>query len=301
LQKLAPQQTTPDISVVVPIYNKERYLAQCLSSILSQKGAELEVICIDDGSTDSSLKVVAQFEQDSRVRLLRNSTNIGPGLSRNIGIQSARGRYLQFTDADDLLLPNALARLLSAANRTGAEVVKGRIQTLRGGKVVNSSSPRRVRSRLSGLIRQLLRVNERVGSFEALPDLWIPWFHYAFLISRELLIRARASYPSLRIGEDPVFLAKVLTSASRICSTGQIIYAVRLDDDRKTQDVVTAVAVKDYIGHALLVKEIYGEKNAKAWIAYREFIIPDIRMLLSRAHFDDNQTRDDLERSIAAL
>ena len=59
-------QTTPDISVVVPIYNKERYLAQCLNSILSQKGVELEVICIDDASSDNSLKIVAQFEQDNQ-------------------------------------------------------------------------------------------------------------------------------------------------------------------------------------------------------------------------------------------
>jgi glycosyltransferase involved in cell wall biosynthesis len=334
LKNVAKLQTTPDISVVVAIHNKERYLAQCLASVLSQNGVKLEVICIDDASTDSSLEVVAQFEKDGRVRLLRNSTNTGPGPSRNMGIQTARGRYLQFTDADDLLLPNALARLFSAAIRTDAEVVQGRIQRLRGGKVVectgaNSSTERVARSirrlaegnvidraksftdRLGRGIQKLRGVvqrtgaksfTERVGSFEAFPDLWTPWFHQSFLISRELLTRARALYPPLRIGEDPVFLAKVLTSASRICSTSQIVYALRLDDDRKTQSAVTPFHyIKDYIEHARLVKEIYGERYSKAWTAYREFIIPDIRMLLSRTHCDDGKTRDDLERRIAGL
>jgi glycosyltransferase involved in cell wall biosynthesis len=308
LKNLAKLQTTPDISVVVPVHNKEKYLAQCLASVLSQDGVELEVICIDDASTDSSLEVVAQFEQDRRVHLLRNSTNIGPGPSRNIGIQTARGRYLQFTDADDLLLPNALERLFCAAIRTEAEVVRGRIQRLRGGKVVECTGAKSFRERVGRGIQKLRGVvqrigfTERVGSFEASPDLWIPWFHWSFLISRELLTRARALYPPLRIGEDPVFLAKVLTSASRICSISQIVYACRLDDDRKIQSAVTPFNhIQDYIEHARLVKEIYGERNSKAWTAYREFIIPDIRLLLSHSHCDEGKTRDEFERKIASL
>ena len=176
-----------------------------------------------------------------------------------------------------------------------------------GGGVNNPPPPRQLRRRLLDPVRRLLRgsgapyITERVGSFEAFPDLWIPWWHYAFLISKELLARAGALYPALRVGEDPVFMAKVLTSARKICSTGQITYVLRLDDDRKAQGVVTPFDVKDYIEHAPLVKEIYGKKHVKAWIAYREFVLPSIRLLLSRAHCDDNKTRDDLERQIAAL
>jgi len=288
LAKLFMKQSTPDVTVVVPIHNKEKYLGQCLASVLTQEGVELEVICIDDASTDRSLEVVAQFEQDRRVRLVRNTTNIGAGKSRNIGIQSARGRYLQFTDADDLLPPNSLIRLLSAAKRAEAEVVQGRLQMFSGEVVLG---------------RETLYNTERVGSFESFPDLWIPWFHVSFLISRQLLRRSGALYPSLRIGEDPVFMAKVLTSASSICcSNQQITYLYRLDDDRRGQSAVTPTPlhVADYIEHAQLVKEIYGEKNPKAWAAYREFIIPDIRLWLSRAHCNQETIRD-LDERIAAL
>ena len=283
--KLFGKQTTPDITVVVPIHDKEKYLGQCLTSVLTQEGVELEVICVDDASTDSSLEVVAQFEQDSRVRLIRNTTNIGAGRSRNIGIQNARGRYLQFTDADDLLPPSSLRRLLSAAKRTEAEVVQGRVQMLRGGVLSDYEA---------------IHFAERVGSFEAFPELWVPWFHVSFLISRQLLTRSGALYPALSAGEDPVFMAKVLTSARRICSNDQITYVYRLDDDRKRQSAVTPLHVEDYIEHAQLVKEIYGDKNIKAWAAYRAFIVPDIRLLLSRAHCNHEKIRE-LDQRIEAL
>ena len=98
-------------------------------------------------------------------------------------------------------------------------------------------------------------------------------------------------------------MAKVLTSATRICcSNQQITYLYRLDDDRNGQSAATPTPLHlaDYIEHAQLVKEIYGEKNAKAWVAYREFIIPDIRLLLSRAHRNPETIRD-LDERIAAL
>jgi glycosyltransferase involved in cell wall biosynthesis len=287
LARFFGKQTAPDVTVVVPIHNKEKYLAQCLASVLSQENIQLEVICVDDASTDSSLEVVAQFQRDSRVRLVRNSINIGAGQSRNIGIKSARGRYLQFTDADDLLPPNSLEQLFSAAKRTEADLIQGRIQMVSGGEVDVGTGA--------------TYIPERVGKFEALPALWIPWFHVAFLISRQLLRRSGALYPSLRVGEDPVFMAKVLTSAKKICSTGQITYFYRIDDDRKGQSAVTPFHVEDYIEHARLVKKIYGEKNAKAWAAYREFIIPDIHLLLSRVHCDHEKTREDFYQKIAAL
>jgi glycosyltransferase involved in cell wall biosynthesis len=278
-------QTTPDVTVVVPIYNKDKYLGQCLASILGQQGVALEVICVDDASTDSSLDVVAQFAHDSRLSLLRNISNVGAGPSRNMGIQNARGRYLQFTDADDLLPPDSLMRLLYLATKTDAEVAHGRVQMLRAGGIFESEG---------------LHITGKVGTFDALPHLWIPWFHVSFLISSQLLKRCGALYPRLRAGEDPVFMAKVLTSARSICSDDEITYVYRVDDDRKSQSPVTADHVEDYIEHARLVKEIYGEKHAKAWAAYREFIVPDIRLLLSRAHCSHDKIRD-LDRGIAAL
>src|SRR5437870_2283989 len=109
-------RSTPSISVIVPIYNKAKYLRECLQSVLTQTFGDFEIICVDDASTDGSAEILTDFvDRERRVRVYRNTVNLGPGASRNIGIDKSRGTYLQFTDADDLLPPNALAALYHLA------------------------------------------------------------------------------------------------------------------------------------------------------------------------------------------
>lgn len=94
------------ISVVIPLYNKETSVAQCLKSVLSQSYDDFEVVIVDDGSTDGSVAVVEAFN-DSRIRLIRQE-NGGPSKARNTGVKNARGEWIVFLDADDELLPGAL-------------------------------------------------------------------------------------------------------------------------------------------------------------------------------------------------
>ena len=88
------------ISVIVPVYNKEKYLERCLTSILSQSYKELEVIIVNDGSTDESLRICEAFSKDKRVRLV-NESNRGVSHARNRGIMLATGEWIAFVDADD--------------------------------------------------------------------------------------------------------------------------------------------------------------------------------------------------------
>jgi teichuronic acid biosynthesis glycosyltransferase TuaG len=99
----------PLISIVTPIYNTELYLEDCLNSVLSQTYQNWEMILIDDCSTDSSVSIAEQFsKKDSRFKLLRNSENKGSGITRNSGIDFAKGKYLCFLDSDDRWKPNKL-------------------------------------------------------------------------------------------------------------------------------------------------------------------------------------------------
>lgn len=100
--------TDPLISVIIPVYNAEQFLDQCLESILQQSYSNLEVICVDDGSTDASLKICRQYsEKDSRVQVIHKD-NEGVSCARNRGIACARGEFVFFIDADDCLDKNAL-------------------------------------------------------------------------------------------------------------------------------------------------------------------------------------------------
>ena len=113
------------MSVIIPVYNAEKYLRGCMDSVLSQTLRELEVICVDDGSTDGSAAILEEYaEKDSRVRVLRQE-NKGAGAARNLGID-AKGEYVAFVDADDSLCPDSLEPLYRQAKRTGADVIRSR-------------------------------------------------------------------------------------------------------------------------------------------------------------------------------
>lgn len=92
---------TPKVSVIIPVYNAEQYLRQCLDSVCSQSLHEIEIICIDDGSTDNSLNIINEYAyRDSRIQVYTQQ-NQGAGAARNFGLRKATGTYLSFLDADD--------------------------------------------------------------------------------------------------------------------------------------------------------------------------------------------------------
>lgn len=97
------------VSVIIPVFNAERYLANCLESVFGQSLKSLEVIAIDDNSTDNSLAILKDYQRkDGRLRIFKNKENMGPSYNRNLGIEAAKGKYIQFVDADDWLDKNAL-------------------------------------------------------------------------------------------------------------------------------------------------------------------------------------------------
>lgn len=113
----------PCLSVIVPVYNVEGYLEECLASILGQDVEGLEVVCVDDGSTDSSGMLLEEWAaRDDRIRVV-SKPNGGLSSARNAGIEAARGDYLMFVDSDDALLPGACRRVLEAFRDTGADIV----------------------------------------------------------------------------------------------------------------------------------------------------------------------------------
>lgn len=95
------------ISVILSAYNEERYIRKAIESVLGQSLKDLELIVINDGSTDDTLNVIMSFD-DERIILIDNGENIGPGASRNMGIEMARGEYISFLDGDDWFTPEAL-------------------------------------------------------------------------------------------------------------------------------------------------------------------------------------------------
>ena len=110
----------PLVSIITPVYNAERWLAQTLASVRAQTLGDWEHLLVEDGSADDSAAIVeAAAREDGRIRLLRAPRNLGPSEARNLAIDAARGRFLAFLDADDLWLPEKLARSVEWMTKGG--------------------------------------------------------------------------------------------------------------------------------------------------------------------------------------
>lgn len=122
------------VSIIVPVYNSEKYIGKTLNSVLSQTYKNIEVIVIDDGSTDKSGEIVKSFEQnDERLQYFRIE-NGGPSNARNIGIAKATGKYVGFCDSDDIISPQMYEKLVSYIEKAEADIALCDIYTERDGK-----------------------------------------------------------------------------------------------------------------------------------------------------------------------
>ena len=111
------------ISVVVPVYNAGPYLRQCLNSLAAQTYPHVEIILVDDGSSDGSDQVCREYaERDGRFQYVRLSANRGPSVARNVGVRQAAGAFISFVDADDYVEPGLLERLHCSLTRNGADI-----------------------------------------------------------------------------------------------------------------------------------------------------------------------------------
>src|SRR3954471_21747388 len=120
----------PRISVVVPIYNVEPYLEECLGSLAGQTFRDMEVVMVDDGSKDNSPAIAERFAaRDGRFKLV-TQPNGGLGKARNTGVAAASGELLAFVDSDDYLAPNAYELLLGALDETGSDFATGNVRRL---------------------------------------------------------------------------------------------------------------------------------------------------------------------------
>ena len=208
------------ISVIVPVYNGEKYLPICMKSLLEQTHRNLEVILVDDGSRDGSGRMCdAYAAQDSRV-LVIHQENGGVSCARNAGLDGATGKYVVFVDADDYVEPDYLQRLYEDLVTYDADISSCDYREVVGGDVVESAIPFVVESRLitdkAVYFEDMIRAKEAYWSTIT-----------AKLYVREFIGDIRFHAP-FRYGEDHVFLFDLFSKAPKVYQdTYQGYYYVR--------------------------------------------------------------------------
>ncbi|MDR2109470.1 MAG: glycosyltransferase [Coriobacteriales bacterium] len=200
---------SPEVSLLVPIYNAERYLEQCLRSALGQTLDDIEIIAINDGSTDDSGRILESFaERDRRLRVIEKP-NSGYGASLNCGLATARGEYVAVLEADDWMEADALASLLHHARRGDAQVVRGNYW-----HYWSAPRERNVLQRVvpEGFIGQTIDPARHSELFSITPSIWAGLYRRDLLEENAIrfLESPGASY------QDTAFAFKVWAAARRV-------------------------------------------------------------------------------------
>lgn len=192
---------TPLVSIIVPIYNAERTLGKCVDSLVGQTCHDIEILLIDDGSTDNSLQICREFAaRDARVRVFTQE-NAGPAAARNVGLAEAKGDYIAFCDSDDWVISPLIGTLVVQGG--GADLIVSGITT----------------DGYDGEeIPEYAVVNGRgavIDYYLASPGLWQPYMH-GKLFRAEIIRQGRLRQPDLRLGEDSAFICRFLSLAESL-------------------------------------------------------------------------------------
>lgn len=204
----------PEVSVVVPVYNVELYLAQCLDSLLQQPGVDFEVVCIDDSGTDRSCQILKEYQaRDPRIRVVSHSENRGLSAARNTGIENAKGEYVLFLDSDDLLNPETLALQVTAIRRDQADMVYFHTELLWERFPGDPSPPVSSNPPESTLFNQELR-RTNLLNYPALLHATSSW---SYIYSADFLRRHSIQFDEhLKRWEDRAFWTRVARLASTV-------------------------------------------------------------------------------------
>lgn len=129
--------TSPLISVIIPVFNAQDVLPAAMDSVFRQNIPDMEIILVNDGSRDGSLRVCESYAQSEPCIRIINQKNGGPSAARNAGLKLARGRFLSFVDSDDTLVPGAYARMLDAVQASDAQMAIAHFNFIRGSKAID--------------------------------------------------------------------------------------------------------------------------------------------------------------------
>lgn len=241
----------PKISVIIPIYNVEKYLDRCLESICNQELYDIEIICINDGSTDKSGEICNKFrDRDKRVKVIHKN-NEGVSSSKNLGINLSNGKYICFIDSDDYIEKSMLIQMYKLAEENLCDVVMSGYKLAPSGKT----------------IRPLYKLNETLNPIDAISENILVHSHndlcfsWRFLFNSKIIKGNNILFDTdIKIGEDFIFNLKALGKSKRFYATGATLYNYNIENNSsvmrvKYKDCLEENLIKQYNEKKLLSRE----------------------------------------------
>ncbi|MDR1245259.1 MAG: glycosyltransferase [Endomicrobium sp.] len=201
--------SSPKISVIIPVYNTEKYLRQCLDSVVNQTLKDIEIICINDGSTDNSLKILNEYaSSDNRIKLINLIANKGVSFARNFGIRLSKGRYIGFVDSDDWIDLSFYENLYLTTKRQDSDIIAAKT-------IVNVK-----RNKKSSWNWNKGKRDEKEIRLLSISYSWFKIYRRDFLIDNDIF------FQEVRIFSDVffTFISSMLAKSIIICQKGQYFY-----------------------------------------------------------------------------
>lgn len=259
----------PKVSVIIPMYNAEKYIEQCLQSLLNQTLDNIEVIVVDDCSTDNSFalvqKMLPQFKGDKRLIVMKTNQNTGWScLPRNFGLEQARGKYIAFVDNDDFLEAKALEIFYNVAEKFDAEVVHAErifLHPEKNGKMTTHIGGIQRSDFVTEPTLEPFDLAARINKFIQHQTHWWVWNR---LYRRDFLIEHQIKFPDMQSFEDLIFSFYCLVEAKKFVRIPDLLYHWRTlenSNSHKTLDGVTFVkrltTVVRFLDNFMLGKEFF--------------------------------------------
>lgn len=210
-------QNNPKVSVIIPVYNTEKYLRECLDSVVNQTLKDIEIVCVDDGSTDESPSILHEYANaDTRFRVL-TQPNSGSGIARNNAIRAAAGEYVAFIDSDDLYPEEeTLEKLYSAASSHSAKICGGSFSSFNTSDIQTKFDKRK----LWGY------TFEKDGEI-SYADYQFDYGYHRFLYHRAFLLDNNLLFPTYLRFQDPPFFVRAMIHAGKFYAIHDVTYRYR--------------------------------------------------------------------------
>ena len=230
------------VSIILPVFNAERFLPQCLDSILRQTYQEWDLIAVDDGSKDGSMEILKSYEKrDNRIHII-SKKNEGVSIARNIALKHAHGDYIYFVDSDDIVMPEGLMILVKAMESNKTTFVKSDFLPIdEQGKQVFINKKQVIRRRYDGKVMDSEKFFKKILMKE--------YFLWTCLFRKDIIEKYHILFiPHCRLMEDAAFVADYLLYSDRNVYKDACVYGYR-----KYEGTVSAVN-KDYTEDMMLIK-----------------------------------------------
>ncbi|MBR0423231.1 MAG: glycosyltransferase [Clostridia bacterium] len=209
------------VSVIIPVYNTEKYLDECLNNMDSQTLKEMEIICVNDGSTDNSLEVLKKHQKkDKRIKII-NQENAGVSAARNAGIKAAKGKYIVFADSDDLIPAYAYKKAFECAEKYNADIVQLGNICFEDGEKMDLNSFSYDDSKIEVYTREKSENPYDMLKVE-MTSIWNKIWKKSWLIENNLFFKE-----GIKIAEDGLFNIIAFANLDRLVHNNNIFYCYR--------------------------------------------------------------------------